>query len=417
MTGRRRPPRYPGSSRPRGPRMPKAATPEMLSEAEVERRVNVEGGGQLQAPPPEHKFRDRRPTVPPPPARRRGGGSARDGIFLLGLVVIGLFTVGILLPKGPLTASSTQPPSQHPTNVAVPPTSPAPARTGGLITLDPGATSDATAPPVTEPPVTAPPATLKPGATATARPPATPQPTAQTTPKPSKTPGPTQPPVTATLLVRVNVSNGDGGTSTPGAWHVTVSSSGSANPSGFTGSSSGTTVTLAANASYSVSTSGGPAGYAAVPTINCSSLTGGLPVGGGSEICTITENALPPTVTVTTVVTGGGPKTAADWTVHVAATDGKPASFAGSASGVAVHFDANQPYDITSDPAGTDYALSSSAGCDGSGLALNATATCTFTYAYQPPAPSATLPMLPAAVAWLVSFLRGRRRWLTRPSR
>jgi hypothetical protein len=73
----RRSPRYPGNLRAgkaQGP--PPLSEEAVLSEEEVQRRVNLEGGGQLQPPPAAHRFRDRRPTEPS--ARPRATTSADD---------------------------------------------------------------------------------------------------------------------------------------------------------------------------------------------------------------------------------------------------------------------------------------------------------------------------------------------------
>ena len=414
----------------RGPRGggPRGAGPEppagygddaVLSEAEVQRRINVEGGGQLQAPPPEHKFRDRRPTAPVAP--RETGSAVRDSLLLIGLVIAGLVAVGVLLPEGPLAASATSAPSAQATTAAVlqsASSSAVPRPTGGLITLPPGPSA-----PPTETPATPPPATARPGASlgpAAPTPSATPQPTPRVTPRPTRTPGaatPTAPPQTATLTVRVSVVNDDGGTSSASAWTVTVQSGGTASPASFAGSAGATVVTLTANASYSVSASG-PAGYAAAQTINCGSASGGLPAPGSSRTCTIIRNDIAPRVTVTTIV-DGGPAAPGEWTVSVSATGANPASFAGSAAGVLVRLDAGAEYEITTEsPSGPDYSVEGTAGCAGSGLALGASATCTFTYTYEPP-PTDT----PAPATILVPFtlplgapLRGRRRWATTPS-
>src|SRR5215207_5641806 len=186
MSERRRRPRDPGNARGSRLRKPEGYSEEaILSEEEVERRINVEGGGgQLQPPPAEHAFRDRQPT--PPVVGRRDGRAGRDAILLVGLIVVGIIAVGILLPDGPLTSSTTAPPSALGTSAAVAP-SPStvePVQTGGLITLPPLPSTAATPVPATQAPAVA---TAAPGPTRTPRPAATPRPT----PTPRITPKPT----------------------------------------------------------------------------------------------------------------------------------------------------------------------------------------------------------------------------------
>ena len=116
----------------------------------------------------------------------------------------------------------------------------------------------------------------------------------------------------ATLTVIKHVINDNGGTATAGQWTITVTG-GNASPASFPGSASGTTVSIDANATYTVSESGGPAGYTQTDaSIECSSTTG-LP-SGGSATCTITNDDDVPTFTVdksstTTTVTTTGPVT------------------------------------------------------------------------------------------------------------
>lgn len=395
---------------PRGrPRRPKGYDDEaVLSEEEVQRRVDVRGGAAPRAPIERAPVRDRRPPVRP---QQRTG--ARDSLLLIGLVIVGLVAVRLFLPDGPLTASATATPggTQAAVVTTVPSIAPSivAAPTGGVITLPPTAFVPTPSPaPITEPPITAAPLptpTLKPGQT--------PAPTPRPTRTPAASTGPT-PPGTAHLTVVVNVINGDGGSSVASAWTISVTSAGTATPSSFSGSASGTSVTLSAGVSYSV-TSSGPSGYAKSVSSNCASSTGGLPVANATETCTIVVNDIAPKITVFTIVdnTGGGTLSPSDITVSVSGTHVRPStSFAGSSAGIGVTIDANTAYAITMSSAPTDYDKSgASAGCDGS-LGLGDTATCTITYTYDPPPPPPTdepspgllLPIL--ALSW-----PSRRTW------
>lgn len=407
MTGRQRP-RPPArdsasSARPKG----FDDVPELSAE-EVERRVDVRGGAAPRGP----VDRAVRTTRSPRPPERT---AARDSLLLIGLIVVGLVAVRVLLPDGPLTASQTSAPtgtalavgSQSPTATFAPIT-PAPPT---LITLPPAETPSAapSVPAIPEAP------TAVPTPAPTARPGQTAAPTPRPTVKPSKSPSPTASPTaaptaapTATLRVVVSVVNGDGGTSKPSDWTVTVSSGGTATPPSFPGSASGTNVTITANRSYSV-TAVGPPGYTNGST-GCSSSTGAAP--GSSQTCTLVRNNIAPRVTVRTVVNGG---TAApvDWSVSVDATDAAPSSFNGNEAGVVVRFDAGKPYAITSeDPTGTGYTLADTPGCSGSGLPLDGSASCTFTYTYVPPP---TDPPAGFVLPVLLAPWR-RRRWPTTPT-
>jgi len=371
---------------PRGrPRRPKGFddVPE-LSDEEVARRVDVRGGGAPRAPIERAPVRDRRP----PPVRQERT-VARDSLLLIGLVVVGLVAVRLFLPDGPLTATATASPggSQAAIVTTEPTSASTAAPTGGLITLPP--------PPPTElgpTPSPAPP-TATPKPTPTLKPGQTPKPT----PKPTKTPTAT-PVGTAVLKVTVSVITGDGGTAGPSDWTITVTSAGTATPGSFAGSTVATSVTISAGVTYSVSASG-PSGYAKSSSSDCSSGTGGLPVAGQTETCSIVLNDIAPRVTVYTIVdnTGGGTAVPSDVTVTVTGTDVIPSSpFPGSAAGIGVTFDAGTSYTISQSSLGADYTKSSpSAGCSGSGLALGATASCTVTYTYNvqptPTAPASTL--------------------------
>jgi hypothetical protein len=376
----------------------------------VERRVDVRGGG-VPLPTVERPVREVRDLRRKAPRRN----VARDALLLLGLLVVGVVTVGVMLPDGPLTAAPTEIPSGSAAAIGsvVPPTL-GPVGTPNLVTLTPiatasGAPTDAAPTGAAPTPIPVPTPTLRPGQT--------PRPTVV----PPKTPTPTAGPTavnSSTLIVKVQVSNGDGGTATPAQWTVSVDSAGSESPASFPGSSSGTTVTISANATYDVVADLGPSGYASQRSSACSSTTAGLPVAGGSRTCTILKNDRKPVVTIVTNV-DGGTATPSDWTVSVTGTDVSPsAPFAGTSLGKVVQVDANAPFSVDqNNAAGGDYDESRSGTCSSSGLDLGASVTCTFTFTYVEPPPTDDPPTPAALLVWLIpvraSARRGGPSWTT----
>jgi hypothetical protein len=374
----------------------------VLSDAEVERRVDVRGGGTPPPPPIE------RPIRRPPPGRRPDRNIARDSLLLIGLVIVGLVAVSFLLPDGPLTSKATLPPSSEVAIASATPTAPAtssPTSTSGVVVVpsldaSPLASAVPTAVPTAAPPTP----TLAPGATP--RPTAKPTPTPKVTPRP--TPGPTPPPGSPTLTVIVNVTNNDGGTAVPSNWLIDFGG-GSASPSSFNGSSAGTLVSVAAGKPYQIFDTARiteAVGYAA----NCASSTGGLLVAGQHYTCTITQNDKPAQVKVVTVV--NGPDAPSAWDVSVTGTNVSPAgSVAGSSSGVTFSFDAHASFDVQqSGQAGYD-TPDTSGTCTSGGLLPGAHVTCTFTFNETPPPPTPT-PDPSLALLFPASFLLLlRRRW------
>lgn len=359
----------------------------VLSDEEVERRVDVRGGGTPRGPAERPVRASRQPR---PPERT----VARDSILLIGLVIVGLVAVRLLLPDGPLTGSPTQSPGGSLVVVAsVVPSTSAPTRTPSLVTLEPVATPTpgASAVPTATP---APTPTLKPGET----------------PKP--TPKPTPKLTAAFLVVRLVPVTDDGGRALASSWTISVTTAGSASPTSFAGSAAGTTVTISAGASYSVSSTG-PTGYTQGLTTDCSSTSGGLPVAGATETCTITRDDIKPLVTVRTIVNGGGPESPADWTVTVSGLAVSPGSFAGDSSGVDVRFDANYPFAVEqSNPGATDYQEEPQSGtCTSGGEVPGSVLTCTFVFTYEPP-PTEAPPAAIFLAAWAPG-IAGLRRWTT----
>ena len=103
------------------------------------------------------------------------------------------------------------------------------------------------------------------------------------------------------LNVIKHVINDNGGTATANQWNLAVSSN---NGGGGTGSaagaeSPGTQYTLQGNKQYSVAESGGPFGYAESDSADCSIANAAL---GATYTCTITNDDIQPTITVTKAV-------------------------------------------------------------------------------------------------------------------
>lgn len=107
----------------------------------------------------------------------------------------------------------------------------------------------------------------------------------------------------ATLTVIKNVTNDNGGTALASAWNLAVTSSNAGTGTGSAaGTGSGTVYTLQTGKQYSVAESGGPTGYLANASSECT-----IPSAAASTAytCTITNNDIAPQLTVTKVVVGG----------------------------------------------------------------------------------------------------------------
>jgi hypothetical protein len=409
MTGRRRPPR---PSRRPAPR-PEDDLPQ-LSEEEVQRRIEVRAGDQPRTP----IDRPDRIARPGRPSARGARTSARDLLLLLGLAVVGLVALSFLLPDGPLTPIASRVPDGTQAAVAsVGATrSQPPIGTPGLITLPPVIVTTADPNATAAPEPTKPPATAAPTVAGTPKPGTTPAPTPRPTKTPTPTPAPSAP-TTARLNVTVLVMNNDGGNEAAADWTFFPQSAGSETPASFVGSANGTSVTIAAGKSYSI-TATGPGGYTRTQSSNCSSATGGLPIGGATESCTISLNDQAVRL-VAYVNVSGGSATASDWTVTVTATNVAPvAQFSGSGAGTVVRFDANAPFSasVNIDSGPPDYALVMSGDCADSGLAPGADISCFFDLTYAPPpTPAATAvgPILPSVLVAPVLLRLGGRRWRT----
>jgi hypothetical protein len=100
---------------------------------------------------------------------------------------------------------------------------------------------------------------------------------------------------TSTLNVIVSVNNTHGGTAVPANFLVTVNGAG-ANPSSFSGASTGTSVVVNGGQSYTVAASA-RANYSASMSGNCA----GPITAGAADACTITEAFVPPSTTTSTL--------------------------------------------------------------------------------------------------------------------
>lgn len=416
MTGRYRPRGGPRGRRPSSRPKGFEDVPE-LSPEEVERRVDVRGGGVPLAPAPvERPVRDLRRSV------RRDRTGARDALLVLGLVVVGLVTVRLLLPDGPLTASETDSPSASAIAAgSVSPPTLGPTRTPSLQTLTPIATPSGVPGSVTpsvEP--TAVPPTPVPQPTPTLRPGQTPRPTPVPTKTPTPTAGPTQP-NRATVIVRMVVVNNSGGSAEPSDWTMKLTGEVGSNviPNNFPGSESGTSVSIPSGKGYLVTDNLAVAGYAAPSaSSDCKRDAGSGGLAPGTTVtCTITRNDKPRVRVIVDVVNdNGGTASAADWTVTVAGANATPSSFAGSESGRVVVVDPGAGYDVATDgPSG--YSGSSTGDCSTS-LGINdAQTTCTITFDDIEPGPTGPAPpQLPSAwllPVWGAVGLGGRRWWTT----
>ncbi|MCH7698848.1 MAG: hypothetical protein IH865_07920 [Chloroflexi bacterium] len=177
------------------------------------------------------------------------------------------------------------------------------------------------------------------------------------------------------LTVIKNVINDHGGTALPGDWTMDITGT-NVSSTGFPGQSgSGVTVTLDAGA-YSVAESGGPSGYAASFSADCS----GTIATGESKTCTITNNDIAPQLTIIKNVVNdhGGTALPGAWTMDITGTDVSPNNFPGqSGGGVTVTLDAGA-YSVAESGGPSGYAASFSAGCSGT-IAIGGSKTCTIT--------------------------------------
>ncbi len=179
---------------------------------------------------------------------------------------------------------------------------------------------------------------------------------------------------TSTLHVKVNVIENTDDTAQSSDFNVTVSGA-HALPSFFPGNALGTSVTIDANASYTVAIAP-VTGFTATLSADCS----GTILAAGSATCVVTEknNDDVPLVVVDQVInTHGGSLTPADFAVTVAGASALPSAFAGNASGTTVLVDAGHYFSV-SEATRAGYSTTFSSGCSGT-ISLNGSGACTIT--------------------------------------
>jgi YVTN family beta-propeller protein len=187
----------------------------------------------------------------------------------------------------------------------------------------------------------------------------------------------TSPPGSATFLdVITNVINNNQGTKKPSDFTITVTGN-NPSPSSFSGSSSGTSVTLRAG-SYKVGVTERPSGYTASYSSGCSGTAK-----GGRIQCTITNEYHPTPTTANLVVTkkvinnGIGTKKPSDFTITVTGNNPSPSSFSGSSSGTSVTLRPGN-YKVTETKGPSGYTTSYSPACSDK-LDAGQTKDCTIT--------------------------------------
>ena len=172
--------------------------------------------------------------------------------------------------------------------------------------------------------------------------------------------------------------NDNGGTKSAGDFTLSVTGS-SPSPASFSGSETGTTVTLNAG-SYSVDESA-LSGYTKSIGADCS----GTIANGETKTCTITNDDQAATLIVKKHVINdnGGTKAASDFTMNVTGTNVQPStSFPGSETGTTVTLNAGS-YSVD-ESAMSGYTKSIGTNCSGT-IANGETKTCTITNDDQPP--------------------------------
>jgi YVTN family beta-propeller protein len=180
-----------------------------------------------------------------------------------------------------------------------------------------------------------------------------------------KCPEPSPPGSLTFLSVIKKVTSNDGSSSTkkPSDFTITVSGN-NPSPSSFSGSSSGTSVTLNAG-KYEVGVAERPSGYTTSYSSGCSGTAK-----GGHIQCTITnEYQLTPitaklTVTKKVINNGIDDKKPSDFTITVSGNNPSPSSFSGSSSGTSVTLRAGS-YKVTETEGPSGYTTSYSSGCSG----------------------------------------------------
>jgi hypothetical protein len=177
------------------------------------------------------------------------------------------------------------------------------------------------------------------------------------------------------IRVIKHVVNDNGGTAAPSAFTISLGDTAGTTFAGV--ASPGITFTFDAGYTFNVTETGLPAGYVQTGlTGDCS----GAIVAGVTKVCTITNDDVPPRLTVIKHVVNdnGGTATANQWTMNVAATNPSAASFPGAeAPGTTITLNAGS-FSVTESGGPAGYVQTSAVGCSGT-IALGESRTCTIT--------------------------------------
>ena len=180
------------------------------------------------------------------------------------------------------------------------------------------------------------------------------------------------------VVKKVTSNDGSSGTKKPSDFTITITGN-DPSPSSFSGSSSGTSVTLRPG-TYKVTEDDNIPGYTTSYSSECSGTAK-----GGRIQCTITNEytASPPGSTtfldvITNVINNNqGTKKPSDFTITVTGNDPSPSSFSGSSSGTSVTLRPGS-YKVTETERPSGYTTRYSSGCSGT-LDAGQTEDCTIT--------------------------------------
>ncbi|MFL6324204.1 MAG: beta-propeller fold lactonase family protein [Nitrososphaeraceae archaeon] len=178
------------------------------------------------------------------------------------------------------------------------------------------------------------------------------------------------------VVKKVTSNDGSSGTKKPSDFTITVTGN-DPSPSSFSGSSSGTSVTLRPG-TYKVTEDDNIPGYTTSYSSECSGTAK-----GGRIQCTITNEYHSTPTTANLVVTekvinnGIGNKKPSDFTITVTGNDPSPSSFSGSSSGTSVTLRPGS-YKVTETERPSGYTTRYSSGCSGT-LDAGQTEDCTIT--------------------------------------
>jgi YVTN family beta-propeller protein len=178
------------------------------------------------------------------------------------------------------------------------------------------------------------------------------------------------------VVKKVTSNDGSSGTKKPSDFTITITGN-DPSPSSFSGSSSGTSVTLRAG-SYKVTEDDNIPGYTTSYSSECSGTAK-----GGRIQCTITNEYHSTPTTANLVVTekvinnGIGNKKPSDFTITITGNDPSPSSFSGSSSGTSVTLRPGS-YKVIETERPSGYTTRYSSGCSGT-LDAGQTEDCTIT--------------------------------------